>query len=94
MFVGGAVEFKDFITANLRYPNIAKENEITGKVIASFYIGPNGYIEMPKIIKGLGYGCDDEALRIIKLMPRWVPGRKQSEVRQLYYMTFNFGPKK
>jgi TonB family protein len=94
MFVGGAVEFKDFITANLRYPSIAKENEITGKVIASFYIGTNGYIEMPKIIKGLGYGCDDEALRIIKLMPRWVPGRKQSEVRQLYYMTFNFGPKK
>ena len=94
MFVGGAVEFKDFITANLRYPNIAKENEITGKVITSFYIGPNGYIEFPKIIKGIGYGCDDEALRIIKLMPRWVPGRKQGEVRQLYYMTFNFGPKK
>jgi TonB family protein len=91
VFVGGSVEYKDFIAANLRYPAIAKENEIKGKVVASFEVTGTGFIENPKIVKPLGYGCDDEVLRVIKIMPRWVPGRKTSEVRQLYYMTFNFG---
>lgn len=94
LFIGGPVEYKDFINANLRYPNIAKEFDVRGTVIASFVIGANGYPEKEsrKIIKGLGYGCDEEVLRIINLMPRWVPARKSSEVRQLYYMTFKFEP--
>jgi hypothetical protein len=96
LFVGGPIEYKDFIAANLRYPNVAKEFDISGTVIASFVIGANGYPEKEsrKIIKGLGYGCDDEVLRIINLMPRWVPARKSGEVRQLYYMTFKFEPTK
>ncbi len=96
LFVGGPTEYRDFIAANLRYPNVAKEFDISGTVIASFVIGSNGYPEKEsrKIIKGLGYGCDEEVLRIINLMPRWVPARKSAEVRQLYYMTFKFDPPK
>ena len=96
LFVGGPIEYKDFIQANLRYPSIAKEFDIRGTVVASFVIGANGFPEKEsrKIVKGLGYGCDDEVLRIINLMPRWVPARKSGEVRQLYYMTFKFDPKK
>ncbi len=96
LFIGGPVEYKDFIQANLRYPSIAKEFDVKGTVIATFVIGANGFPEKEsrKIVKGLGYGCDEEVLRIINLMPRWVPGRKSGEVRQQYYMTFKFEPKK
>lgn len=96
LFVGGPTEYRDFIAANLRYPNVAKEFDIRGTVIATFVIGANGYPEKEsrKIVKGLGYGCDEEVLRIINLMPRWVPARKSGEVRQLYYMTFKFEPTK
>jgi len=94
VFVGGPLEYNDFIKANLRYPSIAKENNIQGKVVATFEVTGTGFIENPKIVKPIGYGCDEEVLRVIKLMPRWVPGRKSAEVRQLYYMTFDFGVKK
>jgi len=96
LFIGGPGEYKDFIQANLRYPSVAKEFDIRGTVIATFVIGSNGFPEKEsrKIVKGLGYGCDDEVLRVINLMPRWVPARKSGEVRQQYYMTFKFEPKK
>ena len=96
LFIGGPGEYKDFIQTNLRYPSVAKEFDIRGTVIATFVIGSNGYPEKEsrKIVKGLGYGCDDEVLRLINLMPRWVPARKSGEVRQQYYMTFKFEPKK
>jgi hypothetical protein len=96
LFIGGPVEYRDFIQANLRYPSVAKEFDVRGTVIASFVVGSNGFPEKEsrKIIKGLGYGCDEEVLRIINLMPRWSPARKSGEVRQLYYMTFKFDPKK
>lgn len=96
LFVGGPTEYRDFIQANLRYPSIAKEFDVKGVVIATFVIGANGFPEKEsrKIVKGLGYGCDDEVLRVINIMPRWIPARKAGEVRQQYYMTFKFDPKK
>ncbi len=96
LFIGGPGEYRDFIQANLRYPSVAKEFDIRGTVIATFVIGSNGFPEKEsrKIVKGLGYGCDDEVLRLINLMPRWIPARKSGEVRQQYYMTFKFEPKK
>lgn len=90
-FVGSYVELKDFLAQNLRYPAVAKQNNIEGNVIVSFYVTPQGYIETPKVIRGLGYGCDDEVLRVIRLMPRWIPARRQgADVKCLYYMAFNF----
>ncbi len=94
VFIGGAIEYNDFIAANLRYPTIAKENNIKGNVIVSFNLRETGYPENPKIIKGLGYGCDDEVLRVIKLLPRFIPARRQQEISHTYYMAFKFEPKK
>lgn len=93
-FVGGPGELRDFLQGNLRYPAIAKDNEIEGYVIASFFIGSNGFPETPKIIKSIGYGCEEEVLRVVKIMPRWMPARRQGEVRQQYYMAFKFELKK
>jgi hypothetical protein len=53
-----------------------------------------GYPENPKIIKGLGYGCDDEVLRVVKLLPRFIAARRQQEISHTYYMAFKFEPKK
>lgn len=94
MFIGGPGEYQDFIASNLRYPTIAKENDIKGTVIASFTIKETGYAENPKIVKGLGFGCDDEVFRVIKLLPRFIPARRGQEISHTYYMAFKFEPKK
>lgn len=63
-----------FLQKNLRYPEMAKEAGISGKVIVNFIIDEEGNILKATILKGIGAGCDEEALRVIKLMPKWTPG--------------------
>lgn len=95
LFIGGIVELRDFIGQNLRYPTIAKQSGITGNVVVTFFVNSNGYIETPKIVKPLGYGCEDEVLRVVNLLPRFIPARRQgSDTRQQYYMVFTFESKK
>ncbi len=75
-------EFKDlakFIQDNLNYPYAARENYITGKVGVNFIIDEEGKIVSTKLLRGIGYGCDEEALRVIKLMPKWKPGMKDGK---------------
>jgi hypothetical protein len=94
-FIGSYIGLNDFLAQNLRYPHIAKQNNIEGYVIACFYVNSLGYIESPKIVKGLSHGCDDEVLRVINLMPRWIPARRQNaDIKCLYYMAFKFEIKK
>lgn len=63
-----------FITKNLRYPARAKRANIQGKVLLNFLVGADGSISQIKIIKGIQFGCDDEAIRLVKEMPKWIPG--------------------
>jgi protein TonB len=63
-----------FLQSNLIYPYDARENRISGKVWVNFIVDEQGKIIDAKILKGVGFGCDEEALRVIKLMPRWKPG--------------------
>ncbi len=67
-FPGGKKAFIEFITKNLQYPEEAKEKRIEGDVFVRFYINDNGTVTDAKIEKGLGYGCDEEAVRLIKMM--------------------------
>ena len=60
---------KEFVAKNLVYPEEAKAAKIEGKVIVAYDVNGNGKVFNAKIIKGLGYGCDEEALRIIRLFP-------------------------
>ncbi len=73
-FPGGQDAMYDFIRQNIQYPKVALENGISGKVMLSFVIMPDGSIDMTHIEKGIGFGCDDEAIRVIKEMPTWIPG--------------------
>jgi len=63
-----------FLQRNLRYPTMALEGNVSGKVIVNFVIDEEGRIEKATVLKGIGYGCDEEALRVIKLMLKWTPG--------------------
>jgi len=73
-YPGGAVEFLKWLTRNLRYPSVAKNNKTQGKVVAVFYVEKDGSITGIKITKSLSTECDREALRVLNMMPKWQPG--------------------
>lgn len=68
-----------FIAKNIKYPEKAKNALIEGKVYASFVIEKDGTVGEMKILKGIGYGCDEETLRVIALMPNWTPGMQNNK---------------
>ena len=73
-YPGGAVEFLKWLTRNLRYPTLARERKTQGKVVAVFYVEKDGSITGIKITKSLSAECDREALRVLRMMPKWQPG--------------------
>lgn len=79
IFPGGDYELIKYIAENLDYPQEALESGIQGRVFVKIIVEPNGSISNVKIIRGLGYGCDEEAIRVIESMPNWEPGRKNGE---------------
>jgi TonB family protein len=78
-FPGGSSELTKFLDSNVKYPIIAKENYIEGKVMVKLLINSDGSISDITILKGLGAGCDEEAIRVIKLMPKWNPGLERGK---------------
>lgn len=75
-YPGGQAAMYAYIAAHLNYPKQAVENGVSGKVIVSFVIMPDGRVEMSNVEKGIGFGCDDEALRVVKEMPVWIPAEQ------------------
>lgn len=67
-YPGGKTAFKKFISENMRYPAEAVKNNIEGDVFVKFVINDNGSVQDASVLKGIGYGCDEEALRLIKLL--------------------------
>lgn len=67
----GLEKYKQYIEKNLRYPKAAREAGIEGEVAVAFQILPNGNLTEFKILKSLGYGCDEEAIRLLKQGPKW-----------------------
>jgi protein TonB len=65
-----------FFAKNLRYTQKALNNDVSGKVFISFIVNKDGSISEISIMKGLGYGLDEEALRVVKMMPKWLPGKQ------------------
>ena len=65
---GGKEEFNKFIAANLRYPKAAMEAKIEGKVLVEYEIDDNGIVHNPRVLRSLGYGCDEEALRLVSML--------------------------
>ncbi len=75
--VGGYAAFYKFLSKNLRYPTQAKRMGIEGKVFMQFVIDKDGSITDAQVIKGIGAGCDEEALRAINKHPKWNAGKQR-----------------
>jgi TonB family protein len=67
-YIGGSEAFKKFIAENLRYPAAALEAKVEGSVIVEYDISDDGLVYNPHVLKGVGYGCDEEAARLIGLL--------------------------
>ena len=74
-FMGGDIALMEFLQKNIIYPEKAKSNHIHGKVYVTFTINKFGEVLNPEILKGVDRDLENEALRVVKLMPRWIPGR-------------------
>ncbi|MCE1166897.1 MAG: TonB family protein [Sphingobacteriia bacterium] len=75
-YPGGDEARVKFLRDNIKYPSIARESGITGTVFLTFVIDKNGRISNIKVLRGIGGGCDEEAVRVVKLMPAWIPGKQ------------------
>lgn len=73
-FPGGITSMMKFLRDKLNYPRLALENGISGTVFLQFKVDETGKISNIKILRGIGGGCDEEAIRVVKLMPTWKPG--------------------
>jgi protein TonB len=90
-FTGGAKAWSKYMERNLRYPSRAQEEGAAGKVYVSFVVEKDGSITDVSVIKGIGFGCDEEAIKVIKKSPLWKPGKnKGTPVRVRYNMAINF----
>ncbi|MDP4268848.1 MAG: energy transducer TonB [Bacteroidota bacterium] len=76
-FPGGVDSLMQFISATLQYPNT--EADVTGMIITMFTVEKSGKISDIKLLRGIEKDYDNEALRIIKLMPDWIPGKKNGK---------------
>ncbi len=75
-FPGGENKLMEYLGKSIVYPTMAKDHNISGRVYITFLIDKTGKISEPKVLRGIGGGCDEEALRVIKGMPPWLPGRQ------------------
>ena len=79
-YPGGPADLLKFLAANINYPKAAKDAGIEGMVVIQYVIEKDGSISNAKIVKGLGSGCDEEALRVVNAMPNWTPGKQRGQV--------------
>lgn len=85
-FPGGDTAMLKYIRENLRYPQAAIEKEIQGRVIVKLVVNTDGTLSDIYVIKPLDPQCDQEAIRIIQSMPRWIPGRHNGVAVPVYYL--------
>ncbi len=90
-FPGGTKALNKFIAKTVRYPVIAQENGITGRVFVGFVIDKDGSVSNVKVLRPVDPALDKEAIRVIKAMPKWKPGKQRGKpVRVSYTVPINF----
>jgi protein TonB len=78
-FPGGDRGLVAYLAENIKYPPVAIEAGVTGTVFITFVIGKDGKVENVKVLRGIGGGCDDEAVRVVSNMPAWLPGKQRGQ---------------
>lgn len=88
---GGVKAFYQYVAEHVRYPNKAREDRIQGRVFVQFVVNSKGQISNVETVKGIGGGCDEEAVRIVSNAPDWNPGKQRGKpvsVRMVLPITF------
>ncbi len=78
-FPGGRAALMKYLATNIKYPPYAKEAGIQGRVFINFVVERDGSITAVKVLRGIGGGCDEEAVRVVKAMPKWKPGMQRGK---------------
>ncbi|MGB4666409.1 MAG: energy transducer TonB [Bacteroidales bacterium] len=90
-FPGGDDALSKFIHENIKYPREAIKNKISGTVYVQFVVEKDGSISDVKVVRGIGGGCDEEAVRVITKMPNWIPAKQKGiPVRFFYVIPITF----
>lgn len=84
-YPGGEEALLKYLSKNMSYPEQARNENVTGTVYISFIVSQNGDLKNIQILKGLGYECDEEAIRLIKNMPYWEPGEQRGKPIEIQY---------
>ena len=84
-FPGGNAALMNYLGQNIKYPVIAEENGIQGRVIVQFVVGKDGHISDVRVAKSVDPSLDKEAVRVVKGMPRWIPGKQNGQAVTVRY---------
>ena len=90
-FPGGQGELFKWLSMNIQYPQVARENNVQGTVYVGYVVDVDGSIIDVSVKRGLGGGCSEEAVRVVSAMPKWKPGKTQGRfVRVAYTLPIKF----
>ena len=84
-YPGGDEKMYSYLGNNIKYPQIARESGIQGRVFVNFVVEPDGSVSNVKVLRGIGGGCDEEAVRVVKSMPKWKPGKQRGKTVRVSY---------
>ncbi len=84
-FPGGNAAMMNYLSQNIKYPVIAEENGIQGRVIVQFVVGKDGHISDVRVAKSVDPSLDKEAVRVVRSMPRWIPGKQNGQAVTVRY---------
>lgn len=93
-YQGGLQEMYKFLGENMKYPPMARESGVQGKVYVQFVVEKDGKVNDVTVLRGIGSGCDEEAVRVVKMMPNWKPGKQRGKPVRVRYklpVTFRLG---
>ena len=86
-FPGGPSALFEYLSANVKYPPVAEENGVQGRVICTFIVERDGSITDVRVVKSVDPVLDKEAVRVLKSMPRWIPGKQNNSAVRVKYTT-------
>ena len=90
-FPGGPAKLLEYVQKNLKYPMMARESDIQGKVFVGFVVEKDGSVSNVKVLRGIGGGCDEEAVRVVQSLPKFKPGKQRGNpVRVAYTLPIVF----
>ncbi|MDB5149795.1 MAG: TonB family protein [Mucilaginibacter sp.] len=84
-FPGGIEAFGKFLATNVKYPKAARDNNVQGRVIITFIVEKDGSLSNMKVLRGIGSGCDEEAVRVLSISPAWKPGIQNGKKVKVQY---------